>query len=90
MKQYRKSMGLTQAKLAEMTNTADNYIALIETGRRFPSISMLESIATVLQKDTLDLFSIEYIEVSRKKALKAAIMDDIDHILTVRLNETEI
>ena len=89
MKLYRKSLGLSQAKLAEMVNIADNYIALIETGRRFPSINMLERIASVLQRDTLEFFSIKAIEVSRKKALKTAIMADIEHILAIRLDETE-
>ena len=89
MKLYRKSLGLSQAKLAEMADITDNYVALIETGRRFPSISMIEQIAKILQKDTLDLFSIKHIEVSRKKALKTTIMADIEQILTVRLNETE-
>ena len=88
MKLYRKSLGLSQAKLAEMANTADNYIALIETGRRFPSVSMLERIAKILQKDTLDLFSIKHIEIAKKNALKTAIMADIEHILTTRFNET--
>jgi len=89
MKQYRKSLGLSQAKLAEMANTADNYIALIETGKRFPSINMLERIAKILQKDTLDLFSIKHIELARKKALKTAILSDIEQILTTRLNDME-
>lgn len=88
MKLYRKSLGLSQAKLAEMADLTDNYIALIETGRRFPSISMIEQIAKVLQRDTLDLFSVKHIEAAQKKALKADIMADIDHILTVRFDET--
>ena len=89
MKLYRKSLGLSQAKLAEMADLTDNYIALIETGRRFPSISMIEQIAKVLQKDTLDLFSVKHIEASRKNCIKAEIMADMDRILTARLNEME-
>jgi len=87
MKLYRKSLGLTQAKLAEMADIADNYVAQIETGRRFPSIGMLELIASILQKDTLDLFSVKHIELARKKDLKTKIMTDIEQILTIRLNE---
>ena len=89
MKLYRKTMGLSQAKLAEKVNIAENYIALIETCRRFPSINMLERIASALQRDTLELFSIKPIEISRKKALKALILDDIDTILSNRLKEIE-
>ena len=89
MKLNRKILGLTQEKLAELVNVSYNYIALIETGRRFPSLKMLERIAKALQKDTLELFSIKPIEISKKRALKTAILEDIGAILTVRLNETE-
>ena len=88
IKLYRKTLGLTQEKLAEMVDISYNYIALIETGRRFPSLKMLERIAKVLQKDTLELLSIKPIELSQKKTLKTKILADIEQILTVRLNET--
>ena len=87
LKLYRKTLGISQAKLAEMADITDNYIALIECGRRFPSVSMLEKIAKALDKDTLELFSIKPIEKSKNEALKTAILADIEHILTNRLNE---
>jgi len=89
MKFYRKKLGITQAKLAEKANVTDNYIALIETGKRFPSVKMLERIAGVLQKDTLDLFSLSHNEPQKKGVLKTKILTDIEAILTARLNETE-
>ena len=90
MKVYRKTLGLTQDKLAEMLNISYNYIALIETGRRFPSIKMLERIAKALKKDTIELFSIKHIESLEKNALKKAILMDIEQALTVRFNESEL
>ncbi|MDR0321224.1 MAG: helix-turn-helix domain-containing protein [Treponema sp.] len=87
MKLNRKNLGLSQAKLAELVNVSDNHIALIETGRRFPSITMLESLATAMKIDILELFSIKSIELSTKKGLKDAILADIDHILSHRLLE---
>jgi XRE family transcriptional regulator, regulator of sulfur utilization len=87
MKMNRKNLGLSQAKLAELVNVSDNHIALIETGRRFPSITMLESLATAMKIDILELFSIKSIELSTKKGLKDAILADIDHILNHRLLE---
>ena len=89
MKLYRKNLGLTQEKLAEMVDISDNYIALIETGRRFPSVSMLERLAKALKKDTLELFSIKHIETAQKKALKSEILADIEQILAARLEKTE-
>jgi len=89
LKFYRKKLGISQAKLAEKANITDNYIALIETGKRFPSVTMLERIAEVLQKDTLDLFSLRRDDLPNKGILKTKILADIEAILTVRLNETE-
>jgi len=87
MKLFRKNLGFSQAKLAEIVNVTDNYIALIESGRRFPSIKILEKIAVALNIDSLDLFSINPNKLTKKKDLKKAILTDIDQILTVRLNE---
>ena len=85
IKLYRTALGLSQAKLAEMADIADNYIALIETGRRFPSVKMIERIATALGMDPLELFSIKPTEEEEKKALKSEILLDIEHILSIRL-----
>jgi transcriptional regulator with XRE-family HTH domain len=90
MKLNRKKLGLSQAKLAELVEVSENYIALIETGRRFPSITVLELVATALKIDILELFSVKPIELSTKKAVKNAILSDIDHILTVRLLEEAV
>ena len=89
LKFFRKTLGISQAKLAERVNIAENYIALIETGRRFPSLTMLERIAEALQRDVLELLSLKTIEISRNEALKKSILSDIEHILTVRINEIE-
>jgi len=89
LKHYRKNMGLSQANLAEKVNLSDNYIALIETGRRFPSVKILERIAKALQRDTLELFSITRDDLLRKKNLKKQILSDIESILTIRLNEID-
>jgi len=90
MKYYRKILGLSQAKLAEKAQITDNYIALVETGKRFPSVSILEQIAQALERDTLELFSPKQDDLLAKRALKTKILADIDAILSIRLNETEI
>jgi len=85
MKLHRKKLGLSQAKLAELIEVSDNYIALIEIGRRFPSITTLEQLATALEIDILELFSIKPLELSAKKGVKDAILADIEQILSCRL-----
>jgi transcriptional regulator with XRE-family HTH domain len=89
MKYYRKILDISQAKLAEKANITDNYIALVETGKRFPSVKMLEQIAKALERDTLELFSPKQDNLSRNRALKTKILADIDAILSIRLNENE-
>jgi len=58
MKAYRAELGYSQARLAELVDTATNYIAQIENGKRFPTDNMLEKIAFALQKKGYELFSI--------------------------------
>ena len=89
MKFYRKKLGITQAKLAEKANITENYIAMVETGKRFPSVKMLERIARALQKDTVELFSLKQDHFIKKRALKSTILTDIEAILIARLNELE-
>ena len=89
MKLYRKRLNLSQAKLAEMINVSDNHITLIETGRRFPSIKMLEKLADALGIDILELFSKKRINLTNKKNLRNAILADINNILTLRLLDEE-
>jgi len=57
MKKYRKIQRLSQEKLAEKINTAPNYIAMIEVGKKFPSAGMLERIALALNVDAPELFT---------------------------------
>jgi transcriptional regulator with XRE-family HTH domain len=89
MKFYRGQRGLSQEKLAEKILTATNYIALIETGKRFPTVRMLEKIAEGLEIDTLQLFSLSSSKITEKKALQTKILADIEQILTVRLDEMD-
>lgn len=81
MKMHRKRNGLSQAALAERAGTAPNYIALIEVGKNFPSLQMLEKIAGALGIDALDLFdkdSMRIIDSERmQETLIAALSDTV-------------
>ena len=89
MKQNRKKLKLSQANLAELINVSENHIALMETGRRFPSLSMLIMLAQAFKIDVLELFSVKAIQLKEKKRIKEAILSDIDQILSARLLDGE-
>jgi transcriptional regulator with XRE-family HTH domain len=67
LKIYRAASGLSQSKLAEKADTSTNYISVIEAGRRFPSIEMLERISLALKIDPLDLLSVKAAQSRRVK-----------------------
>ena len=75
-------MGLTQAKLAEQVSTATHYIAMIEGGKSFPSPEMIERIAAVLGKDTVDLFSLTPVQHDWRET----ILLDIGKLINKRLD----
>ena len=77
MKLHRKRLGLSQAALAERAGTAPNYIALIEVGKNFPSLPMLEKIAAALEIDALDLFDKSGLTTIDKKSLENDIISKI-------------
>ena len=80
---FRKEKGLTQAKLAEQAGTATHYIAMIEGCKNFPSPDMIERIASVFGKDTVDLFSLTPI----RHDWKELILSDIETLVDQRLDE---
>ena len=59
IKVLRKAAGLSQAKLAEMSELSDNFIALLERGQRSPSIHTLDRIAAALSVPLAELFRFE-------------------------------
>jgi transcriptional regulator with XRE-family HTH domain len=56
LRKIRNSRGFSQMKLAELCNTAPNYIAEIEIGRRFPSLKLIEKIGDALNVEPYRFF----------------------------------
>ncbi len=81
MKLHRRRLGLSQAALAEKAGTAPNYIALIEVGKSFPSLPMLEKIAAALQIDALDLFDKDGMISIDKETLRADVLGRISQVV---------
>lgn len=74
--ELRNKRGLTQEKLAELTNYSTNHIAKLESARTNPSFELIVAIATVLQVEISELFAFEqqktpeYIKKELQKIIK--------------------
>jgi len=87
MKAYRTELGYSQAKLAELVDTATNYIAQIENGKRFPTDTMLEKIAFALEKEAHQLFSITYYEKKTETDWQTQLLSDLEHFIRTKISD---
>jgi len=87
MKAYRTEFGYSQAKLAELINTATNYIAQIENGKRFPTDTMLEKIASALQKKSYELFSVIHYEKKIQEDWQIQVLTDLEFFIHDRISK---
>jgi len=94
MKEYRSILTISQAQLAEKVNTSTNYIANIETQRKFPSPEMLERIAAALEIDPPALFATKKyphkttVAMAKfKKQLINDVTESISETITVRFKK---
>jgi len=85
MKAYRSELGYSQARLAELVDTATNYIAQIENGKRFPTDTMLEKIANALQKRGYELFSLVPYKEKIETDWQTRILIDLEHFIRDRI-----
>ena len=85
MKAYRTELGYSQARLAELVNTATNYINQIETGKRFPTDTMLEKIAFALKRRAYELFFIGNYEKKVEKDWQTQLLIDLEHFIHTRI-----
>lgn len=56
---FRKLRDMTQAELAEKVGLSNNFIALIESGRRAPSFETLERLLEVLNVSVSQVFNFD-------------------------------
>jgi len=90
MKAQRQILGISQAELAGKVDTSTNYIALIETEKRFPKPEMLERIAAALGIDPPCLFATEIHPLTDAETLAKAekqILGDIARFVSYRIKQ---
>ena len=87
IKQHRKKQGFTQASLAEKANASTQYIAMIELGRKFPSIGLLNRIASALEIDNLELFTPPPFPAEKVKNLQKVFLSDMEKEVAKSVNK---
>jgi len=78
IKERRRTLGITQANLAEKVETSTHYIGQIELGNKFPSPEMLERIAGALEIDSPQLFSMGSFPVEAIKLFQEGLLADVE------------
>ena len=77
IKEKRRFLGISQAKLAEKVETSTHYISQIEQKNKFPSPEMLERIALALEIDSPQLFSMESFSIEAIKRFQEGVLADL-------------
>jgi len=78
IKEQRRILGITQAKLAEKVETSTHYIGQIELGKKFPTPEMLERIAAALEIDSPQLFSMNSFPTEVIKQFQEGLISDVE------------
>ena len=86
IKKRRRILGISQAKLAEKVSTSTHYIGQIEQKNKFPSPEMLERIASALEIDSPQLFSMESISDEAIKRFQAGVLLDLNNAVNIAVD----
>jgi len=81
LKEKRRILGLSQAKLARKANTSTHTIAMIELCRNFPSPDMLERLAAALEVEPQELFSMPPYLAGAINAFRQEVLADLEQAL---------
>jgi len=77
IKEKRRILNISQAKLAEKVATSTHYISQIEQKNKFPSPEMLERIANALEIDSPQLFSMDSFSKEAIKRFQEGVLADL-------------
>jgi transcriptional regulator with XRE-family HTH domain len=77
IKNYRHKNGFSHDKLAELAGISSQYLATVETCRKFPTPEVLERIAKSFEVETHELFAASSAPQDELEKLKQDIWKDI-------------
>jgi transcriptional regulator with XRE-family HTH domain len=87
IKKRRRTLGISQAKLAEKVETSTHYISQIEQQNKFPSPEMLERIAAALEIDSPQLFSMASFTDEAIKRFQEGVLSDLETAVSLAVEE---
>jgi transcriptional regulator with XRE-family HTH domain len=88
LKEYRRRNGFSQDKLAELADISSQYLATVETCRKFPTPEMLDRLAAALGIETHLLFVVATTPDEALERLHRALVTDIKQVVREAIKET--
>jgi transcriptional regulator with XRE-family HTH domain len=88
LKEYRRRNGFSQDKLAEMADISSQYLATVETCRKFPTPEVLDRLAAALGIETHLLFKVSATPAEALERLRQSVVNDIKQVVRETIKET--
>ena len=77
IKEHRRKCGFSQDKLAEAAGISSQYLATVETCRKFPTPEVLDRLADALSIETHELFTVAPTPQSELQLLRNDIIGEV-------------
>jgi transcriptional regulator with XRE-family HTH domain len=77
IKDYRRKDGFSQDKLAELAGISSQYLATVETCRKFPTPEVLDRLAEALGIETHELFTVASTPQNELEKLRQDIIEEV-------------
>jgi transcriptional regulator with XRE-family HTH domain len=87
LKENRRKLGITQPELAERAGMSTQYLAMIETAKKFPTDNILERLASALGINPHELFSVSISPERAIEKLQQAFLDNMDRVMELALDK---
>ena len=86
IKENRKKCGFSQDKLAELAGISSQYLATVETCRKFPTPEVLDRLAEALEIETYELFSFASTPQKELEKLRQDIIEEVVNTIKQAFN----
>jgi transcriptional regulator with XRE-family HTH domain len=87
LKEYRRRSGFSQDKLAELADISSQYLATVETCRKFPTPEVLDRLAAALNVETYLLFDVSTTPKEALERLHWSVVSDIKRVVREAVKE---